>query len=102
VDESLTIQRELWGTLSGLAMPTLSLDIPNGGGKTTLAPNFLVEQEEGRRVYRGWDGVTGEYVNPDPAGHRLPADWRDYDPEWQRTRDAKNWTTANRDPEAEI
>lgn len=102
VEESLTIQRELWGTLSGLAMPTLSLDIPNGGGKTTLAPNFLVEHEDGRRVYRGWDGVTGEYVNPDPEGHRLPADWREYDPEWQRTREAKTWTTSPRDPEAEI
>lgn len=92
VEESLEIQRELWGVLSGLAMPTLSLDIPNGGGKTTLAPNFLVEQAEGRRVYRGWDGVRGEYVNPDPAGRRLPTDWQEYDPEWQKTRDAKTWT----------
>ncbi|MDX9731635.1 MAG: KamA family radical SAM protein, partial [Bdellovibrionales bacterium] len=32
VGESLEIQRALWGRLSGLAMPNLSLDIPDGGG----------------------------------------------------------------------
>lgn len=102
VEESLAIQRELWGTLSGLAMPTLSLDIPNGGGKTTLAPDFLVEREDGRRVYRGWDGVRGEYVNPPPEGRRLPADWRDYDEEWQRTRQAKTPAAPSAARDAEI
>lgn len=89
VDESLALQRELWGTLSGLAMPTLSLDIPNGGGKTTLVPNFLVEHEGDLRVYKGWDGVRGEYRNPIKGQTLLPADWQQYDPEWQATKNAK-------------
>lgn len=94
VEESLALQAELWGTLSGLAMPTLSLDIPNGGGKTTLAPNYLIEHEGDLRVYKGWDGVRGEYRNPAPGQTQLPADWRDYDGEWQTTRNAKNSVTA--------
>jgi len=86
VEQSLEIQRELWGHLSGLAMPTLSLDIPNGGGKTCLVPNFEVERSEGRRVYKGWDGRVGEYVNP--MGPVLnPLDAEDYIQEWE---DLKN------------
>ena len=33
VENSRWIQKELWGKLSGLALPNLSLDIPGGGGK---------------------------------------------------------------------
>lgn len=66
VDESMAIQRELWGRLSGLAMPNLSLDIPGGGGKVGLTPNFEVARTEHGRVYTGWDGITGEYVDPSP------------------------------------
>lgn len=96
VEESLQLQRELWGVLSGLAMPTLSLDIPNGGGKTTLAPNFLLAQEKDRRVYQGWDGVRGEYKNPEQHQHCLPSDWQLYDPEWQLTKAAKHTDPAFR------
>lgn len=90
VEESMSIQRELWGVLSGLAMPTLSLDIPNGGGKTTLVPNFLVEQDRETRVYQGWDGVRGTYRNPSPSAEpQWPLDYELYASEWQATRDAK-------------
>jgi len=40
IEESMAIQRELWGRLSGLAMPNLSLDIPGGGGKVGVVPNL--------------------------------------------------------------
>src|SRR6202012_1042328 len=53
VEESMQIQRELWGRLSGLAMPNLSLDIPHGGGKVGLVPDFLTSQTDGVRHYRG-------------------------------------------------
>ncbi|MBX3022596.1 MAG: KamA family radical SAM protein [Bdellovibrionales bacterium] len=64
VDQSLAIQRELWGRLSGLAMPNLSLDVPGGGGKVGLVPNFETQHENGERTYSGWDGVEGVYTNP--------------------------------------
>lgn len=88
VEESLEIQRELWGHLSGLAMPTLSLDIPNGGGKTTLVPNFHTEISASKRGFKGWDGVDAEYINP--VTERLkPADFEDYMKEWMEIVDSK-------------
>lgn len=70
VDESLALQRELWGRLSGLAMPNLSLDIPTGGGKVGLTPNFQTKLETNtngvvKRRFIGWDGVEGEYRDPE-------------------------------------
>ena len=64
IKQSMAIQRELWGKLSGLAMPNLSLDIPGGGGKVGLVPNFMVEQTESSYTFKGWDGITGTYVDP--------------------------------------
>ena len=89
VENSLEIQRELWGHLSGLAMPTLSLDIPNGGGKTTLAPDFHLEISDSRRVFKGWDGVTAEYRNPEVTQLRKPADCELYQGEWDQLKAAK-------------
>jgi lysine 2,3-aminomutase len=81
VAQSLEIQRELWGRLSGLAMPNLSLDIPGGGGKVGLVPNFKTGEGE----YVGWDGVGGEYLEPrDPL--ELPADLGDYLCEWEQIK----------------
>ena len=94
VEESLQIQKELWGVLSGLAMPQFSLDIPDGGGKTTLVPNFQISQTLDTRKYRGWDGVEAEYKNPDPIHSQLPADWRRYTEEWELTKSAKSKGTS--------
>lgn len=95
VEESLQIQKELWGNLSGLAMPQLSLDIPKGGGKVSLVPDFEVERSSSKRRYIGWDGVDAEYHNPDPQHHRLPMDVGLYQAEWDELKAAKfplaNW-----------
>lgn len=88
VESSEDIVRELWGHLSGLAMPTLSLDIPSGGGKTSLAPNFMVKAYDGVREYEGWDGRKGIYKNPKEP-QILPADADDYIPEWEELKSAK-------------
>ncbi len=81
VENSVEIQRELWGRLSGLAMPNLSIDIPGGGGKVGVVPDFLVEERAGARVYEGWDGVRGEYARPELA-MQIPADLDLYLEEW--------------------
>lgn len=86
VEESLKIQRDLWGHLSGLAMPNLSLDIPGGGGKVGLTPNYLIEQSPSKWVFKGWDEQVGEYHNPMEQGHE-PSDVDRYLPEWLEIRD---------------
>jgi lysine 2,3-aminomutase len=90
IEDSLEIQRELWGHLSGLAMPTLSVDIPDGGGKTSLVPNFEISRSAGTRVYRGWDGVVAEYRNPAAEQILKPVDVADYAGEWDDLKKAKS------------
>ncbi|MBX9769416.1 MAG: KamA family radical SAM protein [Bdellovibrionales bacterium] len=89
VEESLEIQKELWGHLSGLAMPTLALDIPNGGGKSYLVPDFQISKVGNNRTFRGWDGVEGNYVSPPRAEMIPPADAHLYQMEWDQLRGAK-------------
>lgn len=89
IEDSLSIQRELWGTLSGLAMPTYSIDIPQGGGKTYLTPNFEVANEGATRSFVGWDGVRADYVSPPAENIVKPADSNDYQNEWQQLLNSK-------------
>lgn len=88
VEDSLEIQKELWGHLSGLAMPNLSLDIPNGGGKTYLVPNFEVAKEGLTRHYVGWDGVKAEYISPSADKIKKP-DTSLYEEEWLSLKNSK-------------
>ncbi len=97
IEESLEIQRELWGKLSGLAMPNLSLDIPDGGGKAGLTPNFERIQDRAgtlesgvTRVYEGWDGVRAEYKSPPLAARLTPNDSEKYLAEWIELSIAKD------------
>jgi lysine 2,3-aminomutase len=66
IEESLAIQKELWGRLSGLAMANLSLDIPGGGGKVGLVPDFTVSRDDQGWTFKGFDGYEGRYENPTP------------------------------------
>ncbi len=64
IRQSLKIQRELWGKISGLALPQLSVDLPGGGGKVGLVPDFLIEKTDSHWRFRGWDGVESTYIEP--------------------------------------
>jgi lysine 2,3-aminomutase len=85
--ESLAIQKELWGRLSGLAMPNLSLDIPNGGGKVGFAPDFEVDRDGERSVtFCGWDGKQEQYINPPLETLKTPEIPHIYRQEWQNLK----------------
>ena len=88
IANSLKIQKKLWGHLSGLAMPTLAVDIPNGGGKTYYAPNFETQKVGNSIHYKGWDGVEGVYVSPVEADMIEPIDVEDYVDEWNKIRNS--------------
>ena len=92
IDNSLEIQRELWGHLSGLAMPNLSMDIPNGGGKMYYTPNFQTEVSSEKRNFVGWDGVASEYINPEPQTMLKPLDYEMYLGEWEQLKRSKQET----------
>lgn len=84
IEDSLSLQKELWGHLSGLAMPNLSMDIPEGGGKVPLVPNFLVQDQGDKKTYRGWDGIESEYINP--QRRQIGPNVAPYIDEWNRLK----------------
>lgn len=88
IEDSLHIQKEMWGHLSGLAMPTYIVDIPNGGGKAALTPNFETSKEGSVRKFKGWDGIDAEYHSPQKI--IKPMDVEDYTEEWERLKSAKS------------
>lgn len=89
IDDSLEIQKELWGHLSGLAMSNLSVDIPDGGGKTYYVPQFETSANKSERTYTGWDGVESVYINPSSDKIIKPADYELYLSEWNEIKSAK-------------
>ena len=93
IENSKWIQKELWGRLSGLALPNLSLDIPGGGGKVGLAPDFCVNKKKKEWLFEGWDGVKGAYKNPETyffkAGEAYELE--EYQKEWEDFKKTKIW-----------
>lgn len=78
IENSEEIQKSLWGEISGLAMPNLSLDIPNGGGKVGIVPDLEQSRTDLGRSYRGWDGVEADYINPPTDTIKAPIDIADW------------------------
>ncbi len=94
VENSLEIQKELWGHLSGLAMPNLSLDVPGVGGKTPLVPHFEINQERRDNesvihTYQTYDGLVGQYVSPQKKNTLIPEVAPQYAEEWHRIKNCK-------------
>ena len=67
IQNSKWIQKELWGVLSGLALPRLSMDLPSGGGKVELTPDHLIKMAKEGSTHKGFDGVESTYYNPESS-----------------------------------
>ena len=46
------------------ALPNLSLDIPGGGGKVGIVPEFTIQKGKRKWLFKGWDGLKSAYINP--------------------------------------
>jgi lysine 2,3-aminomutase len=89
IEDSLEIQRKLWGHLSGLALPQYSIDIPKGGGKAYKVPDFETTHVGNQRTFRGWDGVESDYISPEASQVQKPLDWELYAEEWSQILNSK-------------
>ena len=58
------ILEQLRGHTSGLAVPHLAVDLPGGGGKVTLQPEYVVERTARSTVFRNYKHER--YVYPEP------------------------------------
>ncbi|NWF78010.1 MAG: KamA family radical SAM protein [Chloroflexi bacterium] len=64
VEVGVQIIEGMRGHTSGLAVPTFVIDLPQGGGKVPLQPNYIVSQTEGELVLRNYEGHIFHYRNP--------------------------------------
>ncbi len=64
IEEGVRILAALRGRLSGLAIPHLAVDLPGGGGKVTLQPEYLVSSDAREARLRSWKGETVAYPQP--------------------------------------
>lgn len=65
LSEARDLVNELRGRVSGLAMPNFAVDLPGGGGKVPLNPDYVDGREAGGWRMHTPDGREGLYPDPD-------------------------------------
>jgi lysine 2,3-aminomutase len=78
VETGLKIVSGMRGFTSGLAVPTYVIDLPQGGGKVPIQPNYILEKTEKEYTIRNYQGRIFHYRNPgrDTAMPRVECDER--------------------------
>ena len=64
VETGLKIMDGLRGFTSGLAIPTFVIDLPDGGGKIPLQPNYVMSFNDDGLLLRNYKGHIFQYRNP--------------------------------------
>lgn len=72
VAKGIEILEQLRGHTSGLAVPHLAIDLPDGGGKVTLQPTYLVSQSETHATFRNYLGEIYRYPEPEERDCSVP------------------------------
>ena len=67
VDVGIKIIEGLRGHTSGLAVPTFVVDLPQGGGKVPLQPNYVISQTEDGLMLRNYQDRLFNYRSPKNA-----------------------------------
>jgi lysine 2,3-aminomutase len=70
VETGLKIIEGLRGHTSGLAVPAYVIDLPGGGGKVPLQPNYMLRHNKEELVLRNYENNLFRYRNPRTNGHR--------------------------------
>jgi len=64
LETGLKILRHLRGRVSGLAVPTYVVDLPGGGGKVPLIPEYRLEQRGREAVFKNYLDQEYRYSEP--------------------------------------
>jgi len=64
VETGIKIIEGMRGHTSGLAIPTFVIDLPQGGGKVPLQPNYVLSQTGKELLLRNYQGNLYHYRNP--------------------------------------
>lgn len=68
VETGLGIMEALRGHTSGLAIPSYVIDLPGGGGKVPITPDYLIRRTDEGLVLRNYEGRTFMYPETAPEG----------------------------------
>ncbi len=60
----IQIIESLRGHTSGLAVPTFVVDLPGGGGKVPVMPNYCLSSSDDKTVLRNFEGAITVYQEP--------------------------------------
>jgi lysine 2,3-aminomutase len=71
LSKGIEIMEALRGHSSGLAIPSFVVDVPGGGGKIPLMPNYLISMGQQRTVLRNYEGIIISYEEPENDGRSL-------------------------------
>lgn len=66
LEVGVSIMEALQGRLSGIALPKLIVDTPDGRGKVPVGPNYVVRRGGGRTTLRTFRGELVDYIDPPP------------------------------------
>lgn len=64
VEVGIKIIEGMRGHTSGLAIPTFVIDLPQGGGKIPLQPEYILAQSDEELLFRNYEGRIFNYRNP--------------------------------------
>lgn len=73
ISRGIEIMEYLRGSLSGLAIPSYVIDVPHGGGKIPVLPNYIVSASPTHTVLRNCEGMLVSYPEPYAEGRMPPA-----------------------------
>lgn len=74
IAKGVEIISQLRGHTSGLAVPHLAVDLPGGGGKVTLQPDYVIEKRPNGTLFRNYMGQAYEYPEPEEDDCSCPYD----------------------------
>ncbi|HJX03356.1 MAG TPA: KamA family radical SAM protein [Dehalococcoidia bacterium] len=64
VETGLKIMNGMWGHTSGLAVPTYIIDLPQGGGKIPVLPNYMQSRLGEDLIFKNYQSKYYHYRNP--------------------------------------
>jgi len=70
VAKGIEIMEALRGHTSGFAIPIFTIDVPEGGGKIPLLPNYLLSMSDSQVVLRNYEGFVSTYSQPTGSDYR--------------------------------
>lgn len=89
--KGLEILAALRGHTTGLAVPHFAVDLPDGGGKVTLQPEYATEWNETETVFRNYRGERYVYPEPEETDCSCP-----YQETWLKQRAVTDTANSRR------